>query len=55
MTNSTEADFRPLLEAYRELGCKGVGEYIPNLPFDDPLMMQIYEVCENLEIPLLFQ
>ena len=38
LTNDAKADFRPLLEAYREMGCRGVGEYFPNIPFDDPLI-----------------
>ncbi len=35
-------------------GAKGFGEHKVGLDFDDPLMMQIYEVCEQLGIPLLF-
>ena len=32
--NSPDSDFGRLLEGYIELGCKGVGEYTPNLPVD---------------------
>jgi hypothetical protein len=36
------------------MGAEGFGEHKVGLDFDDPLMMQIYEVCEKLGIPLLF-
>jgi uncharacterized protein len=54
LTNSDQADFRPLLEAYVELGCKGVGEFIPNLPFDDPLNINLFKQVEEVGLPLTF-
>lgn len=54
LTNSPRADFRPLLKAYREMGCRGVGEYIPNLPFDDPLNLNVFAQVEEAGLPLTF-
>lgn len=54
LTNDAKADFRPLLEAYKELGCKGVGEYMPNLNFDDPLNMNLFAQVEEAGLPLTF-
>jgi len=54
LTNSPSANFRPLLGAYKELGCKGVGEYIPNLPFDDPLNLNFFGQVEEAGLPLTF-
>jgi len=54
LTNDTTANFTPLLEAYKELGCKGVGECIPNLPFDDPLCMNFFKHVEKSGLPLTF-
>jgi hypothetical protein len=54
LRNSPEADFRPLLRAYREMGCKGVGEYIPNLPADDPLNLNFFAQVEEIGLPLTF-
>lgn len=54
LTNNSRANFRPLLQAYRELGCKGVGEYIPNLPFDDPLNLNFFGQVEESGFPLTF-
>jgi predicted TIM-barrel fold metal-dependent hydrolase len=50
--NSVDSDFSRLLKAYVELGCKGVGEYIPNLPVDDPLNMNVFAQVEEAGLPL---
>ena len=54
LTNNTNANFRPLLETYKEMGCKGVGEYMPNLYFDDPLNMNVFRQVEEAGMPLTF-
>jgi len=54
LRNDTSADFRPLLNAYRDMGCRGVGEYIPNIPFDDPLNMNFFGQVEEVGLPLTF-
>jgi uncharacterized protein len=46
--------FESIIRRYVDQGAKGFGEHKVGLDFDDPLMMQIYEVCEKLGIPLLF-
>ncbi|HET6325593.1 MAG TPA: amidohydrolase family protein [Planctomycetaceae bacterium] len=46
--------FETIIRRYVDLGAKGFGEHKVGLDFDDPLMMQIYEVCEKIGIPLLF-
>ena len=54
VTNNTQADFRSLLAAYQEMGCKGVGEYMPNIPLDDPLNMNFFAQVEEAGLPLTF-
>lgn len=54
LTNSAKSDFRPLLAAYKEMGCKGVGEYVPNIWFDDPLNMNFFAQVEEAGLPLTF-
>ena len=54
LAHGPESDFRPLLAAYRELGCKGVGEYFPNIPFDDPLNENVFAAAEAVGLPLCF-
>jgi predicted TIM-barrel fold metal-dependent hydrolase len=46
--------FDSIIRRYVDQGAKGFGEHKVGLDFDDPLMMQIYEVCEKIGIPLLF-
>ncbi|MFO8008387.1 MAG: amidohydrolase family protein [Candidatus Brocadiia bacterium] len=52
--NSPDSDFAPLLQYYREAGCKGIGEYCPNLPLDDPLNMNLFRQVEQAGLPLTF-
>ena len=54
LLNSPESDFRPLLEHYKNAGCRGVGEYSANLPFDDPYNMNVFRQVEEFELPLIF-
>lgn len=54
LSNDINADFVPLLETYKKLGCKGVGEYFPNIPFDDPLNMNFFRQVEQVGLPLTF-
>ncbi|MDA1016910.1 MAG: amidohydrolase family protein [Planctomycetota bacterium] len=46
--------FLDVIKRYVDQGAKGFGEHKVGLNFDDPLMMQVYDVCEELKIPLLF-
>ena len=52
--NKPDVDFSPLLGAYIEMGCKGVGEYIPNIPLDDPLNMNVFAHVQEAGLPLTF-
>ena len=54
LRNDASADFRPMLEAYKEMGCKGVGEYTPNIPFDDPRNMNLFAQVQEAGLPLTF-
>lgn len=46
--------FLDVIGKYVDQGARGFGEHKVGLDFDDPLMMQIYDVCQELQIPLLF-
>lgn len=54
LMNGPKSNFLPLLEAYKELGCKGIGEYIPNIPFDDPLNQPVFSAAEQVGMPITF-
>jgi predicted TIM-barrel fold metal-dependent hydrolase len=52
--NSPDTDFRPLLSAYKAAGFKGVGEYLPTIPFDDPWNLNVFHQVEEVGFPLVF-
>lgn len=43
-----------IIKKYVDRGAKGFGEHKVGLDFDHPLMMHVYEACQNVGIPLLF-
>ena len=53
-TNSAEAGLDRIVGYYKSMGCKGCGEVCANLPFDDPLMENLFRACEKHRMPLTF-
>jgi len=53
-SNSDKHDFGALLEYYKGLGCKGVGEMTANLPWDDPRVDNMLKYIEAACLPMLF-
>lgn len=54
LTNSADAPLDYLLGYYRDQGCKGVGEVMPNLPFLDPLVQNLFKHTQAVGLPLTF-
>lgn len=54
LTNSPEADLSIVMEYYKSLGAKGLGELTTNLPVDDPLMQNLFYHAEKCKLPILF-
>ena len=54
VSNTMTADFMPLLEWYKNAGCKGVGEITANMPFDNPMVWNMLGQCEKAEMPVIF-
>ncbi len=44
---------RRMLEEYIRRGCKGFGECLQGLPIDDPRSSRLYEVCGELQLPVV--
>jgi len=53
-SNSSDAPIGLLLEHYRSLGCKGLGEVMPNLPWADPRMQNLLYHAQQAGFPLIF-
>ena len=51
---NTEGKFDFLLEQHKELGFKGLGEFCPNLLWDDPRMLNLLGSCERVGFPITF-
>ncbi len=52
--NSPDAPLDRWLRHYRDQGCKGVGETMPNLPFLDPRVQNLFKHTEAVGLPLTF-
>ena len=53
-SNDGEYDFYPVLKRYTDLGCRGFGEMLCNLPANDPRMKGLYRACGKLGLPMVF-
>jgi predicted TIM-barrel fold metal-dependent hydrolase len=42
------------MDYYADHGCRGIGELTANLPFDDPLMENLFRHAESRGLPVLF-
>ena len=54
ITNSPEAPLAGILQYYKDLGCKGIGEVMANLPFRNPLVHNLFRCAEEVGLPLVF-
>jgi hypothetical protein len=54
INNSPVTDFTWILKEYKDLGCKGVGEITANLYIDDPMVVNLFRQCGDMEMPVLF-
>lgn len=54
MTNAPDAPLGDWLRHYRDRGCKGIGEVMPNLPFEDPRCQNLFKHVEEVGFPLVF-
>jgi len=52
--NPPRPDFSWILDKFRELGCRGIGEMTANVPFDDPRMIRLCQQCGEAGLPVLF-
>jgi hypothetical protein len=52
--NSADAPLDRWLKYYRDQGCKGIGEVMPNLAFLDPMVQNLFKHVEAVGFPLIF-
>ncbi len=54
LTNSSDAPLGILLEHYMKLGCRGIGEVMPNMEWLDPKLQNLLRCAQASGLPLLF-
>ena len=53
MTNSVDAPLGDLLRYYRDKGCKGLGEVMPNVPVMDPMVQNLFKHAQDVGLPVI--
>lgn len=53
-TNSPNAPLDKILSYYKEKGCKGVGEIMPNLELLDPKVQNLFDCAERVGLPVVY-
>jgi len=54
LTNSADAPLGDVLRYYRDQGCRGIGEVMPNLPFRHPMVQNLFRHVQEVGFPLTF-
>jgi hypothetical protein len=54
LTHSADAPLDRLLRHYRDLGCKGVGEVMLNVPLLDPQVQNLFRHAQDVGLPVTF-
>lgn len=54
LSNTALAPLGDLLRYYRDKGCKGIGEFMPNMPFLDPMVQNVFHHAQDVGFPLTF-
>jgi len=54
ISNSANAPLDYILKYYRDQGCKGFGEFMPNMPFLDPMVQNVFKHVQDVGFPLIF-
>jgi predicted TIM-barrel fold metal-dependent hydrolase len=54
LTNSADAPLGDLLRHYKDRGCKGLGEVMPNMPVMDPMVQNLFRHAQDVGLPVTF-
>jgi len=52
--NAPYTDLTKTVKEYKALGCKGVGEVMPNLPLNDPKVQNLFYAADQAELPIVY-
>ena len=54
MTNCPDAPLDKILQYYKDRGCKGVGEIMPNMEVMDPKVQNLFGCAEKVGLPVVY-
>ncbi len=54
LTNCSHAPLGKLLQYYKDQGCKGLGEVMPNMPVMDPMVQNLFHHAQDVGLPVTF-
>ena len=54
ISNSSHAPLGDLLRHYKDQGCKGLGEVMPNMPLMDPMVQNLLSHAQDVGLPVIF-
>lgn len=54
ITNSPKAPLETALQYYKDLGCKGIGEVMPSMQLIDPMVQNLFECAEKVDMPIVY-
>lgn len=54
MVNSPHAPLGDILRHYKDRGCRGLGEVMPNLPLMDPMVQNLFECAQEVGLPVTY-
>jgi len=54
LTNSPRAPLDTVMQYFKDLGCKGVGEVMPNMELLDPLIQNLFACAAKVDLPIVY-
>jgi len=54
LMNSPDAPLDRLLSYYKDKGCKGLGEVMPNMPLMHPMVQNLFKHAEKVGLPVIY-
>ncbi|MGI6354354.1 MAG: amidohydrolase family protein [Lentisphaerae bacterium] len=54
LTNACDAPLDTVLRYYKDKGCLGVGEIMPNIPMRDPMVQNLFKHAQAVGMPVTF-
>lgn len=54
LSNSATAKLEVILQYYKNLGCRGVGEVMPNMHIMDPKVQNLFRAAEVVDMPVIY-